>query len=166
MAESYIKMPDDAANTGKKMRHVENTVSGNLVQQQTITLANSDGTLPDANGGLLVKQVASNFLDSAAVRDVNATPQSVGGTALKMLCITNNQGAAAYLQFFVDNATPTLGTTSPDLEIMVAANSQRDVPLPPEGWPCGTTLHVVSTTASKGNTGSAAGVHVYTAYIA
>jgi hypothetical protein len=58
----------------------------------------------------------------------------------------------------------TLGTTTPDLEILVGATSQVNVPLPPQGIPFSTAISIASTTGEKGSSGSSAGVQVFAQY--
>lgn len=56
MSETYIRLVDDSNNTGKKVRVLENTISGNVVEQQVVSLADSSGNLLEGTTqGLPVK---------------------------------------------------------------------------------------------------------------
>jgi|SRR5579885_1167592 len=65
MSENYVAVPP--GSTGTKMRTVENTINGNVVDQSVVTLATSDGTLIDGTtttGLPVAGDVASLATDS------------------------------------------------------------------------------------------------------
>lgn len=98
------------------------------------------------------------------IRNLAATVKAIKSAAgvLYGLQILNNQGAACYVQVFdAAVASVTLGTTLPDLEVLVAANSYLNVPLPAFGVPFGNAIAVASTTLEGGSVGSAAGVMLF-----
>lgn len=100
--------------------------------------------------------------DLAAV--VTAVKTSPG--VLKGLRIENNQGAAAWIQVFdLATGSVTLATTNPDLEYKVAANSSLDAIIPTDGVSFSIAISIASTTAEKGNSGSAAGVQVFALFV-
>ena len=125
----------------------------------------------DASGRQLTASIGlgatSNGLTHGKARDLANTPTAIKASAgvLYGLQIENTQGAAAYIQIFnVATGSVTLGTTTPDLEILVAATSQKEVILPNLGVPFTTAISIASTTGSKGSTGSSNGVHVHWQY--
>jgi hypothetical protein len=98
------------------------------------------------------------------VRNANATLVQVtaGSTNLKSVTVVNAQAATVFVQFFnALTANVTLGTTTPDYEIQVAANSTFTTSLPSEGLIFPTALCVGSTTTEGGLTGSANGVMLF-----
>lgn len=111
---------------------------------------------------------AASGMSKVKYRDLAATVQALKAAAgtLYGLQVLNNQAAAAYIQIFdVAAASVTLATTTPDLEILVPANSQVNVVLPVQGVPFATAIAIASTTAEKGSTGSNAGVQVFAQYV-
>jgi hypothetical protein len=97
---------------------------------------------------------------AATVTDVKVSAGTLYG-----LQVVNNQGAAAYIQVFnLAHASVTLGTTTPDLEMLVPANSALTYPIPATGIAFTTAISVASTTTEGGLTGSAAGVQLFAQY--
>lgn len=94
----------------------------------------------------------------------------VATSAVTVLGVTveNNQGATTYVQSFnaASAGSVTLGTTTPAFETMVAANLMGFEPIPAAiGSAFSTGYCYAATTASKGASGSAAGVNVTVWYI-
>jgi hypothetical protein len=114
----------------------------------------------DTGGISRAQRIASKILfrDLGAVQTIKAS-----GGILFAIRIENNQAAAAWIQIF-DATAPSLGTTNPDIEKLVPANSSADIPLPANGVLFATAIKIASTTAEKGNTGSAAGVQAFAMY--
>jgi hypothetical protein len=110
---------------------------------------------PDPQGGVAKARVR-NVGAAAAVK---ATPGNLYG-----LQVVNAQAATAFVQIF-DAAVGgvTLGTTTPDLELQVVANSTVSLPVPTEGINFANAITVASTTEG-GATPSAAGVQVFAQY--
>ena len=78
----------------------------------------------------------------------------------------NTQGAVTFIQIF-DAATGsvTLGTTTPDMQMTLAATSGYiNVPLPPQGVQFDTAISIAASTAASGGSGSDDGVEVYIQY--
>ncbi|MDE2097724.1 MAG: hypothetical protein KGL39_10785 [Patescibacteria group bacterium] len=122
------------------------------------------GTLGNVNA--VLTGTTGNGLSKAKPRDLGAvvSVKASAGT-LYGLHVENNQGATAWVQVFdVASGSVTLGTTVPDYELKVAANSSGDLILPALGAPFGTAISIASTTAEKGNTGSSAGVQAFATY--
>lgn len=99
------------------------------------------------------------------IRNATATVQAIKPD-LGYLCalqVINGSAAAAYVQLFDAPTTGavTLGTTTPDLEVLVPQASQVIVPLPSDGVEFLNGIMVASTTTEMGATGSAAGVQVF-----
>lgn len=134
-------------------------------------------------GGAFVDLIAAPYVSSGPIWTVPmaarlggaglAKSVDVGGTpvlhegigTLYGLQIANYQAAAAYVQIFDKiNSNVVLGTTVPDLQVVVAANSFLTVPVPAVGMSFEVGLTLASTTAAGGSTGSAAGVAVYTQF--
>jgi hypothetical protein len=115
----------------------------------------------DTAGLSRVLRIASKIL----FRDLGVTAQTIKASAGSLFAvhIENNQAAAAWIQIF-DASAPTLGTTNPDIEKLVAANASADIPLPANGVLFGTAIKIASTTTEKGAVGSAAGVLVFAQY--
>lgn len=81
--------------------------------------------------------------------------------------VLNNQGAATFVQLFdALLANVTLGSTNPDWEFSVPANTTTAFnPLPGPGLKFRTGIVVGAATAEKGGTPSAAGVQVFYAIV-
>src|SRR5262249_19843122 len=95
--------------------------------------------------------------------DQAATVTAVKGSAgvLYAIQVVNNQGATAFIQIWdVASGSVVVGTTNPDLEFQVAANSDKQLMFY-DGVPFGTAISLASTTTEKGASGSAAGVQVF-----
>ena len=88
---------------------------------------------------------------------------SIGAGNLVGIQVLNNQGAAAFIQLFdALLAGVTLGSTNPDWEFSVPANTTTAFnPIPAPGLKFRTGVVVGSTTTEKGATPSAAGVQVF-----
>jgi hypothetical protein len=86
--------------------------------------------------------------------------------AIKAIHVENTQAAtAAWIQVFdALNANITLGTTTPDLEKLVAAVSSADFVIPTDGIDFTTAIAIASTTAEGGGSTSAAGVMCWVQY--
>lgn len=110
---------------------------------------------------------AASGMSKGKLRDLGSV-QAIKASAgtLYSLHIENNQGAAAWIQIFdLATGSVTLGTTNPDWELLVPANSSKDLIVTNQGVPFGTAISIASTTAEKGNTGSAAGVEIFYTYV-
>lgn len=97
-------------------------------------------------------------------RDLGAKATvTIGEGNLMGVQVLNNQGAAAFIQLFdALIANVTLGSTNPDWEFSVPANTTTAFnPLPACGLKLRVGLVAGSATAEKGGTGSAAGVQVF-----
>jgi hypothetical protein len=173
MTAQIVILPDDTANTGKKVDQKQLTVGANTVIRQVTVLGDPTADnvqAVDASGraSVLLSGYAPSGLSKGKARDLGATPvalKAAAGTLLG-LSILNNQGAAAYIQIFdVATGGVTPGTTNPDLEILVPANSQKDVVLPSFGVPFSTAITIISTTTEKGAVASAAGVQAFWSYL-
>ena len=120
MSDSYVEVAPDS--TGKKIRTVEQTVSANVVEQQVVTLAKSDGTLDptitvtgtlDVNqGGTWTVQPGNVANTVAWLVDGSATTQPISGsvtiTTLPALAAgTNTIGTATVTGTVNVNALPT-----------------------------------------------------------
>lgn len=100
------------------------------------------------------------------LRDLAGTVTRVGparGVVVYSLSVVNNTAATAFIQIFnvAANTSVALGTTNPDKEFQVAANATLVLPMSAVGewFPLG--CFAASTTAERGNTGSAAGVQFF-----
>lgn len=111
---------------------------------------------PDPLGGVN----KAKLRNAGAAAAVKATPGNLYGVQ-----VVNNQAATAFVQVF-DAAVGgvTLGTTTPDLEIQVAANATASLSAPPEGINFAAAITVASTTTEGGAVASAAGVQVFAQY--
>lgn len=165
-------------STGKIIDTSELTVSAKVVERQNCAIADPTTAAAIAavmnsapagtEYGVNVRQTGAPPLPTAAskykARDLAGTVQTVKGSAgtLFVLSVINTSGASAYVQVFdALSGNVTLGTTTPDVEILVAAGAQVSLVLPMIGAAFATAITVASTTAEKGNTGSAAGVEVF-----
>jgi hypothetical protein len=123
--------------------------------------------LPAVAGAALLGVSGGNGLSKGKTRNLAGTATAVKASAgvLYGLQIANTQGAAAYVQLFdLATGSVTPGTTTPDMEFLVAATSQKEIVLPPQGVPFSTAITILSATATGGGTGSAAGVHAHYQY--
>ena len=111
---------------------------------------------PDPQGGVAKARVRN----AGAAASIKTAPGNLYG-----LQVVNAQAATAFVQVF-DAAVGavTLGTTPPDLELQVAANSAASLPVPLEGINFANAITVASTTAEAGSSASAAGVQVFAQY--
>ena len=132
-------------------------VSPNSLKAASTAAALVDPSLP-------VALSPNSPIGKVKLRDVAATVVAIKASSgvLFGLQIVNNSAATAFIQIF-DLATGgvTLGTTTPDMQVQVAANSTLVVPLPDRGINFATAISVASTTLEKGSVASAAGVQVY-----
>jgi hypothetical protein len=101
-----------------------------------------------------------------SLRNLVATVTVVGAarsTVLWSVRVVNNSAAACFVQFFNASAATgvTLGTTRPDDEFQVAANSTATFLMGIQGayYPLG--CFAASTTLHEGSVASATGVCVY-----
>jgi len=122
MAEQYVQIPP--TSTGLKMRLEENTVSGNLVEQEVVTLADSAGNLINATSNAL--NVSATFPSAQAV-----TVSS--GTLTAVTAISNPLPAG----------TNVIGHVIADSGSTTAVTGNVTVV-----QPTGTNLHVVLDTTS------------------
>lgn len=116
MSEAYIRLVDDTSNTGKKVRTIELSVSGNTIEQQVVTLADSSGNLLD---GAVVGNVAHDGADSGAPVKIgakyNATLPSVSTTGDRsdLQCDINGLLLTRIShQNLVFDVTPTMDTSA------------------------------------------------------
>lgn len=93
-------------------------------------------------------------------------PVKAGPGTFYGLQIVNMQGAAAFIQVFdaASAGAVVLGTTLPDLEFIIGANTASYSFLPPQGVAFSQGIVVAATTAEAGGTASAAGVSVFVEY--
>jgi hypothetical protein len=97
------------------------------------------------------------------VATVTAVKSSAGN--IYGIQVLNGSAAACFVQIFdVATGSVTLGTTVPDMQVRVAANSYATIPVPAVGIEFGTAISIASTTGASGDTASAAGVDVYIQY--
>lgn len=121
----------------------------------------------DASQQLLVTPGVSNVNTGTMIRRNQrnlGAKVAVAGFSITVygFQIVNNQAAAAYVQIFdLALAGVTLGTTVPDHEYLVAANSTLPVQLPSLGVNFNTACTAASTTTEAGAVASAAGVHLF-----
>lgn len=113
--------------------------------------------------------IKSVGVSKAKLRNLAGTVTAVKSSAPTTLfgvSVVNTTGASAYIQLF-DVATAgavTLGTTTPDLQLLVPTASSQNFLFTEPGILFSNGLQAASTTAAEGNTGSAAGVYVYPFY--
>jgi hypothetical protein len=101
-------------------------------------------------------------------RDLGSIAVLKGSSGLlHALWVINNQGSVtAFIQLFdLASGSVVLGSTTPDLEVVVFQLSQVIVPLPVCGVPFGNAISIASTTTEKGATPSSAGVQAFALYI-
>ncbi len=101
------------------------------------------------------------------IRDLAATVSIAKASAgtLYGVVIVNNVAAIQFLQIFdATTASVSLGTTTPDLEYSVPANSSSVIQLPEMGVNFATAISMASTTSEKGTTGSSAGMEIFAFY--
>lgn len=123
-----------------------------------IQVVGADGLVTGLGGGTAKFQF-ENLVGT--VQTVKAT----GGTLYAFYAINNQAATAAYIQVFDVAGTVTLGTTIPDLQVYAAALSVVFIPIPSQlGVNFSNAIKCASTTAVRGNTGSASGVYVYALY--
>lgn len=163
----YQPIPEGA---GGRSVIVEGVAGGTAQPVSGTVTANQGTAVAVANGWPVKVTDGTNILAVPATlfkfRDLGSL-QTIKGSAgtLFAVHIENNQAAAAWIQIFnVISGSVTLGTTTPDSEKLVAANSSADVVLPAHGAPFGTAMTIASTTAEKGATPSAAGVQAFGVY--
>ena len=149
-------------------------VGGSYNSSPTVLTTGQTGSLQlDVNQNLLITQrptttsglskptVGSPIQNlSSTVTGIKTSP----GTFYHCIIENTQAATATYVQFFdVAHASVTLGTTKPDLEIEVPANTTFIVPFGPLGWPFGTQLSAAATTTTGGSTGAATspGVNIY-----
>lgn len=127
------------------------------------TLILKAATPSTADVGLPTREVPSPAVLNNN-RDVGAKAAvKAAATILYSITITNAQAAVAFIQLFnVALAGVTLGTTVPDFEVSIPANSSLTLSWMDRGLNFSTALTVGSTTTEKGATGSAAGVQIFT----
>lgn len=142
---AFLIATDALANTdGGKMRRLR--VDSN---QQLLTVA---GPQSGASSGVNRK-----------ARNVNATVQNLTTftDVLMALTIMNSSAASAFVNFYDIAGAPVVGTTVPDLEVLVPAATTLNVQLSVNGMNFFNAIKTASVTTDNGATGSAAGVHVH-----
>jgi hypothetical protein len=177
MAAGNVRLPSDAANTGKYVDVSELTVGALTAERQRIVLA--DDTNATSLMAVKAASTAAALTDPAAVVSLSpnsaVTPgkfrdlglqQSVKAAAgvLFGVQIINDSGATCYVQVFNAAAGVTLGTEEPIMEFRVATAAQENPPIPARGIAFGTGIRIASTTLEKGSVASAAGVMVFVQY--
>lgn len=175
MADGTVRLYPDS--TGKIIDTSELTVGANTVERQRVAIADPANATGVANVGtpgvdpggsaqglIVVKRPGQK----GKFRNLAATVQAVKASAgtLYGILVINTSGATCYVQVF-DLATGgvTLGTTTPDLEFLLATASVQFFALGENGIAFGTAISIASTTTEGGLTGSAAGVQVMPVYI-
>lgn len=121
-------------------------------------------TIDGVSTGVLLP-VSLTASTNIALRNVT-TAQAIKGTAGSLfgIQVLNTTAAAAYVQIH-NVAAPTLGTTTPVLELLVPAGGSATLFLGDRGVAlAGTAIAVASTTAEAGAVVSAAGVMVFAQY--
>jgi len=128
MAEQFIKLVDDTGNTGKKIRVLENTVGGNVVEQQVLSLADSAGNLLEGTSGALpVKH--------------GATPAVTGNLTAQTTTITGAPAAGSTLAATVTGYSRVAVQVTGTYVGTLAFDGSNDG---------GTTYNVLSATRSDG----------------
>lgn len=93
-----------------------------------------------------------------------ATPSNnirAGATTAYLITVDNTANSAAtYLQLLA-NVSPTIGTTPPDMVILVAGTTKKTFLLDLSGVPFSPGLSVACTTTPNGNTSPSSAVTVY-----
>ena len=110
MSEKAVTLPSDAGNTGKALRTVENTIGANVVDQEVVTLAKSDGTLLDSQ----LANLGNLDILLSAFRDA-ITNVAIAGNSLKDVVTalqanqprTATQGPAGASAWKVDGSAVT-----------------------------------------------------------
>ncbi len=179
MADQLVKLVADGANAGQQVDCAELTVAAETVIRQKICVA--DPTTPSAvaavkdasvvpaatDPALVVTESPNSPVIPLALRDLVGTPTAVKASpgTLYGISAINSSGATAYVQVFdVATGGVTPGTTVPILEFKLDTGAQYSLPLPARGVGFSVAITVISTTAEKGGTGSAAGVQVFAQY--
>jgi hypothetical protein len=145
-------------------------------QNQPWWVQPTDGTHSQPTGDAAARPVhvtqdaqAAGGASKSTNRDLGAKVQVKGSAGtLYGLLIESTIAAAAYVQVFdALTAGVTLGTTTPDIEIPVVGVTNPvfvPVSIPQPGALLSTGITIASTTASKGSSTSASGVHVTLLY--
>jgi hypothetical protein len=93
-----------------------------------------------------------------------ATPSNnirAAATTVYLVTVDNtNNSAATFLQLF-NNVAPTVGTSAPDVSLLVAGTTKKTFLLDLSGIPFGTGLSVACSTTAGGNTNPSSNVTVY-----
>lgn len=96
MSETYSQLVSEAGNTGKKVRLLENTISGQVVEQQVVSLGDSAGVLLEQEvQGLPVKHLMMAST-TAAITGTGSTALSVKGFAGVVVSITGTYTATFF----------------------------------------------------------------------
>jgi len=176
MAAAVVQLPTDAGNAGKKVDLCELTVGADTVERQVVAIGDPTGATSLAavkaastaaalvDPALAVSLTPNSAIVTAKIRDLVATPVAVkasAGTLFGIGCV-NNTAATCFIQVFnVAAGGVTPGTTTPDLEFQVAANSTGKADIPDMGISFGTAITVISTTLEAGSVASASGVQLF-----
>lgn len=121
-----------------------------------VVIASDQGAVP-------ISQAATTHGKARNLGAVAAIKGAAG--TLYGVQVVNSSAATAFVQIF-DLATGgvTLGTTTPDLELEVAANSTVSLTLPAAGVAFAAAISAASTTTEGGAVTSAAGVQLFAQY--
>lgn len=80
-----------------------------------------------------------------------------GSANVQFMVLYNTTGSVAYLQIFaLPSSGVTVGTTTPDYVVPVAASSHLTVPIPNNGWFLGGTGFTIASTTTRGGSTNAA----------
>lgn len=123
------------------------------VNQASVT---SSGAFLTSPVPIITNGLTPYFNDAVA-----GTVQQIKSTAgnIYFLNLLNTTAAAAYLQiFFLPSASVTVGTTTPNWTIRLAANERQIIHLLIPTGSTGTGLSVAGTTTATGSTGAAVSV--------
>ena len=179
MADQVVQLPTDGTNTGRKVDVSELTVGANTVERQRMNIGDPTNATSLAavkaastavaltDPALAVAESPNSPIVALKLRNLGAAVavKASAGTLFGVQ-IVNNQAALVFIQiFFAAVGSVTLGTTTPDLEFQVAANSSGSLSIPSRGINATTAITIASTTTEGGATASAAGVQGFVQYV-
>src|ERR1700757_579693 len=90
MTEAFVQLPPDS--TGKKIRSFENTISGNVVESQALTLVDVNGNII---GSLAVAPVGTE--QAIAVRPIESDVTSTGNITTPDIVVGAPDGSGQLL---------------------------------------------------------------------
>lgn len=103
MADTFIRLPDDAALTGKKVRTQEITVGANLVHQHYFTIVGEDGTVYGIPTSALPVEAKSLDLNTVSETRTTVSTSSVtilaANSARQRGMITNSGTSNVWVTF-------------------------------------------------------------------